>query len=122
MIRRTSGHSGVVLPRDHRAHRRSYINKSEQECRAQRPPTQGHVTTTASCRSCNWPVVRASVGVSEVVRTRPSNNHVEILFCRQTPKNTPDPVWEPPDKGLQCYFPFFFLGRVNPYQKSAILL
>ena len=37
--------------------------------RAQGPRTQRHVTTTACCRSRNWPVVRATVGVSEVVRT-----------------------------------------------------
>ena len=37
--------------------------------RAQGPPTQRHVTTTASCRSRNWPVVRASVGLSKVVRS-----------------------------------------------------
>ena len=36
---------------------------------AQGPLTQRHVTTTASCRSRNSPVVRASVGVSEVHRS-----------------------------------------------------
>ena len=35
---------------------------------AQGPLTQRHVTTTASCRSRNRPRVRASVGVSQVVR------------------------------------------------------
>ena len=66
---------------DHRGHRRFYTNKSEQECRAQGPPIQRHVTTTASCRSHNWPVVRASVGESEVNHStycRPSKNHVKL--------------------------------------------
>ena len=37
--------------------------------RAQGPLTQRHVTTTASCRLRERPVVRASVGVSQIVRS-----------------------------------------------------
>ena len=69
MIRRTIGRFGVLLPRDHRAHRMFYINKSKQEPGHRGSQHKRHVTTTASCRSRNWQAVRASVGVSEVVRS-----------------------------------------------------
>ena len=112
MIRRTSGRSGVLL--DHPAHRKFYINKSEQECRAQGPPTQRHMTTTASCRSRNWPVVRASVGVSEVVRStycRPSKNHVTFRSGGRLASRPP-----------KFLVPLFFLAPWAPTKKVPLFL
>ena len=119
MIRRTSGRSGVVLPRDRRPHGRFFINNSEQECRAQGLPTQRHVTTTASCRLCNWPLVRVSVGVSKAVPTRPLNNHhVEVLFCRQTRTYTPIPCGKRRTKTCNTISPSFVLAPFFPTKRG----
>ena len=71
---RTMGRSGVLLPGDHRAHGRFYINKTLQSTEAR------HLTTTACCPSPNRTFVCASVGESEVVRgTKTLENRA--TFC-----------------------------------------
>ena len=79
---------------------------------AQGPPTQRQLTTTASCRSRNWPVVRASVGVSEVVRSTAVDRGITTLhrsggrFASRPPK---------------IYLPFLFLGPMHPFPFLSLL-
>ena len=97
--------SGVLLPRDHRARRRFYIKQEGTRGRAQGPPAQRRVTTTASCGSRSWPVVRASVGVSQVVRTAVDRRQTTWHFVLVADSQV-DP---------EISFPFLFLGPGHPY-------
>ena len=80
------------------------------------PPTQRHVTTTASGRSRSWPVVRASMGVSEVVR-RPSKN--KVIFCSACRLASRPPTPYGKRRTTTCNFIFilFFLVPCTPTTK-----
>ena len=81
---------------------------------AQGPPTQRRVTTTASCRSRISPVVRASVGVSEVVRSTTAVDRRKTTWHRSGGRLASRPP--------KIIYLFFFLAPYTHFLSSLFFV
>ena len=106
----------MLLPRDHRAQGRFSISKSEQECRAQGPPTQRQQPTETRDNHGQLSIAQTAgspcIGgcISEVVRSRGSKSHVEFCSAGRLASRPPIPCGKRRTKTCKFRFSFPFLG------------